>query len=136
LTTLRCNLTSKSAAPRPTRRAHTNRRRPPQARGALTSWYDRVHRVLPWRRNPHSRLPAAPSPAPDQPAAGDKGGATGKGGKGVASRSKDEKGGGGDVVVEGAPLALPPQEFAYRVWVSEIMLQQTQVATVIPYFQR
>ena len=24
---------------------------------------------------------------------------------------------------------------AYRVWVSEIMLQQTQVATVIPYFQ-
>lgn len=25
---------------------------------------------------------------------------------------------------------------AYRVWVSEIMLQQTQVATVIPFFQR
>ena len=24
----------------------------------------------------------------------------------------------------------------YRVWLSEIMLQQTQVATVIPYFQR
>ena len=24
----------------------------------------------------------------------------------------------------------------YRVWVSEIMLQQTQVQTVIPYFQR
>src|SRR5690606_27970939 len=24
----------------------------------------------------------------------------------------------------------------YRVWISEIMLQQTQVATVIPYFQR
>ena len=24
----------------------------------------------------------------------------------------------------------------YRVWVSEVMLQQTQVATVIPYFQR
>ncbi|MDH5262548.1 MAG: hypothetical protein OEX74_14190, partial [Gammaproteobacteria bacterium] len=24
----------------------------------------------------------------------------------------------------------------YRVWVSEIMLQQTQVATVIPYFNR
>ena len=28
-----------------------------------------------------------------------------------------------------------PRE-AYRVWLSEIMLQQTQVATVIPYFQR
>jgi adenine-specific DNA glycosylase len=25
---------------------------------------------------------------------------------------------------------------AYPVWVSEIMLQQTQVATVIPYFER
>ncbi|GAB2566414.1 A/G-specific adenine glycosylase [Dyella jejuensis] len=25
---------------------------------------------------------------------------------------------------------------AYRVWLSEIMLQQTQVATVVPYFQR
>ncbi|HVK99082.1 MAG TPA: A/G-specific adenine glycosylase, partial [Dongiaceae bacterium] len=24
----------------------------------------------------------------------------------------------------------------YRVWVSEIMLQQTQVNTVIPYFER
>jgi A/G-specific adenine glycosylase len=24
----------------------------------------------------------------------------------------------------------------YRVWVSEIMLQQTQVSTVIPYYQR
>ena len=33
---------------------------------------------------------------------------------------------------------LPWQENAssYRVWISEIMLQQTQVATVIPYFQR
>ncbi|MCP5329420.1 MAG: A/G-specific adenine glycosylase [Pseudomonadales bacterium] len=33
---------------------------------------------------------------------------------------------------------LPWQESPspYRVWVSEIMLQQTQVATVIPYFQR
>src|SRR5262245_4718884 len=28
------------------------------------------------------------------------------------------------------------QADAYRVWVSEIMLQQTQVATVIPYFLR
>ena len=24
----------------------------------------------------------------------------------------------------------------YRVWISEIMLQQTQVATVIPYYER
>jgi adenine-specific DNA glycosylase len=25
---------------------------------------------------------------------------------------------------------------AYRVWISEIMLQQTQVSTVVPYYQR
>ena len=33
---------------------------------------------------------------------------------------------------------LPWQEdkTPYRVWISEIMLQQTQVATVIPYYQR
>ncbi|MGH8161411.1 MAG: A/G-specific adenine glycosylase [Gammaproteobacteria bacterium] len=32
------------------------------------------------------------------------------------------------------PWQHPPQP--YRVWVSEIMLQQTRVATVIPYFER
>ena len=34
--------------------------------------------------------------------------------------------------------SLPWQEnpTPYRVWVSEVMLQQTQVATVIPYYQR
>jgi A/G-specific adenine glycosylase len=31
---------------------------------------------------------------------------------------------------------LQEQGSAYRVWLSEIMLQQTQVATVIPYFER
>ena len=28
------------------------------------------------------------------------------------------------------------QPTPYRVWISEIMLQQTQVATVVPYFER
>lgn len=32
-------------------------------------------------------------------------------------------------------LPWQDQPNAYRVWISEIMLQQTQVATVIPYFQ-
>lgn len=40
-----------------------------------------------------------------------------------------------------APLAMPsaptaPDRNPYAVWVSEIMLQQTQVVTVIPYFHR
>lgn len=33
-------------------------------------------------------------------------------------------------------LPWQQQRSAYRVWVSEIMLQQTQVTTVIPYYQR
>lgn len=33
------------------------------------------------------------------------------------------------------PWRKPPQD-PYKVWVSEVMLQQTQVETVIPYFQR
>lgn len=33
-------------------------------------------------------------------------------------------------------LPWQQQPTAYRVWVSEIMLQQTQVATVIPYYER
>lgn len=33
-------------------------------------------------------------------------------------------------------LPWQQQRSAYRVWVSEVMLQQTQVAAVIPYFQR
>lgn len=35
-----------------------------------------------------------------------------------------------------APADLSPQAFAYYVWVSEIMLQQTQVSRVITYFNK
>ncbi len=34
-----------------------------------------------------------------------------------------------------APPGTPPAD-PYRVWLSEVMLQQTQVATVIPYFEK
>jgi hypothetical protein len=81
-----------------------------EARDALLAWYDRSHRVLPWRRNPHSK----------------------RGDGSDANGSGDASGSG----VKPAPADLAPQAFAYRVWVSEIMLQQTQVATVIPYFER
>ncbi len=33
------------------------------------------------------------------------------------------------------PWQGPPRS-AYRIWIAEVMLQQTQVATVIPYFER
>ena len=34
------------------------------------------------------------------------------------------------------PLPWRKSRDPYRIWISEVMLQQTQVATVIPYFQR
>jgi A/G-specific adenine glycosylase len=44
----------------------------PQIRTALLAWYDEHHRVLPWRRNPHSKrggkaaAGGAPLDAPQQ----------------------------------------------------------------------
>ncbi|HOU92886.1 MAG TPA: A/G-specific adenine glycosylase, partial [Polyangiaceae bacterium] len=37
---------------------------------------------------------------------------------------------------EGRELPWRSDPTPYRVWVSEVMLQQTQVATVLPYFDR
>lgn len=67
-----------------------------QIRSKLLAWYDAQHRVLPWRRTPHSSR-TLPAPAGPHEAA------------------------------SAAPDTLTPQQFAYYVWVSEIMLQQTQV---------
>ena len=39
-------------------------------------------------------------------------------------------------VQEASALALAGVDRGYAVWVSEIMLQQTQVATVIDYYKR
>eukprot|EP00053_Salpingoeca_punica_P015364 m.141351 g.141351 ORF g.141351 m.141351 type:complete len:595 (+) comp16692_c0_seq1:73-1857(+) len=59
---------------------------------ALLQWYDKHHRVLPWRQSV-----AQPSPA-----------------------------------LHGSSV----QQKAYAVWVSEIMCQQTQIATVLAYYER
>ncbi|RMZ55185.1 hypothetical protein APUTEX25_005463 [Auxenochlorella protothecoides] len=78
----------------------------PQLRASLLDWYDANHRVLPWRRNPHSRLP--PSALAAAAAAG----------------------------FHPAPEGLPLDETIYRTWVCEVMSQQTQVARVAEYFGR
>ncbi|KAG0563419.1 hypothetical protein KC19_8G029700 [Ceratodon purpureus] len=85
-------------------------------RTGLLSWYDRNHRVLPWRINLHSCFenPSYSGGEHDEIC---------KGGKKEASSSGDAA-----TDFEG--------ERAYAVWVSEIMLQQTRVATVISYYQR
>lgn len=68
-----------------------------QARAGLLAWYDANHRILPWRRNPHSQLPR----------------------EAVEAARKEGR--------EGAPLDLPTNQFIYWVWVCEVMSQQTQV---------
>jgi hypothetical protein len=81
-----------------------------------------VHRVLPWRRNQHSQLEQQQQQGKDNELQ-----------QGILDGAA---GGEGSGCVKPAPAELPSQEFAYYVWVSEIMLQQTQVATVISYFNR
>jgi hypothetical protein len=66
-----------------------------QIQSQLLGWYDKSHRALPWRRNPHTQTAAADDP--------------------------EHK----------ALLELPQQQMIYRVWISEIMCQQTQVSTTL-----
>ena len=77
-----------------------------QIRGCLLDWYDASHRVLPWRRNPHSRL--GPEPLAAAAAVG----------------------------LKPAPTDLPDNEFIYYEWVSEVMCQQTQISRAAEYFTR
>ena len=66
-----------------------------QIQSQLLGWYDKSHRALPWRRNPHTQTAAADDP--------------------------EHK----------ALLELPQQQMIYRVWLSEIMCQQTQVSMTL-----
>lgn len=84
-------------------------------RTALLAWYDRHHRQLPWRSHPH-RQAAAQEQAPPPAAA-------------AAPASWVSC-----AVDAAAPPGLAAHDFAYGVWVSEVMLQQTQVARGQVYF--
>ncbi|KAI9217568.1 DNA glycosylase [Blastocladiella britannica] len=75
-------------------------------RAAMLAWFDANRRDLPWRRYGPPAV-AASQPTPSA-----------------------------DADVQPVPDAVSPGQRAYEVWVSEIMCQQTQVATVIPYYQR
>jgi hypothetical protein len=66
-------------------------------REKLLDWYDTHHRILPWRRNPHSKLDPAVAAA-------------------AAAEGRT-----------GAALDMPLNQFIYSVWVCEVMSQQTQV---------
>lgn len=97
-------------------------------REALLGWY-RVHRrKLPWRGDP-------PPYSNDEPTTkrkknrGDKNQTTIQGffsGKTPASSKTSTS--------EESATSIPVEVSGYGVWVSEIMLQQTRVETVIPYY--
>jgi A/G-specific adenine glycosylase len=78
-----------------------------QLRTSLLSWYDENHRVLPWRRNPHSKLSST-----------------------IVDEYRIKQG------IVPAPLDLDQDTFIYYVWVCEIMSQQTQVSRVCEYFTK
>lgn len=78
----------------------------PRLQKALLEWYDANHRVLPWRRNIHSKL------------------------------GEDTVEGYRKQGLVSAPLDLPDDDFIYYVWVCEIMSQQTQVSRVCEYFTK
>lgn len=87
--------------------------RPASFRRALLAWYDRAKRDLPWRTPAQQSQPPLqkqPTNCPRHPAA-------------VA-------------VAEFSDAARRPCADFYRVWVSEMMLQQTRVEAVIPYYER
>ena len=86
----------------------------PRLKDELLAWYDKSHRILPWRRNFHSQH-APPPPGPR--------------GDGAEPR---EYWAGCDTA--GAPANVPLHQYAYGVWVSEVMSQQTQIERVAQYW--
>ena len=94
-----------------------------QSASDLVGWFRASARVLPWRTDQASWF------RPDQAAWGQ---------PALMVRETPP----GPLSVPGGPrsdasgAALEPRRDPYRTWIAEIMLQQTQVATVIEYYRR
>ena len=106
--------------------------RAPEARRALLEWYDENHRVLPWRRNAFSKHCEPTDAVTD---ADD------------ASRAMTANEDPVETAklywrldhlcaTRGAARDVPTEQYAYGVWVSEIMSQQTQIERVATYWRR
>ncbi len=113
---------------------------PPRAyriRLALVEWYRARRRKLPWRGDagPYDGSTAGyGSAAAGNKRKGEDGVSAGKRKKAAKKQSAKKK---KDSNTEdaGAMISNEPREVtAYGVWVSEIMLQQTRVEAVIPYY--
>ncbi|RLN95840.1 hypothetical protein BBJ28_00013192 [Nothophytophthora sp. Chile5] len=115
-------------------------------RTALLVWYDAHRRKLPWRGDPPPYLTTAIHTSQKKKAAA--GGKRGKldafwkaPSKGQEQQDAEEDA-AADTKIEanaglGEKLAIAPRKVEpYETWVSEIMLQQTRVDTVVDYFLR
>ncbi|GAQ86466.1 putative A/G-specific adenine DNA glycosylase [Klebsormidium nitens] len=108
-------------------------------RKGLLRWYDRNHRELPWRINPHSQLKKTDlSDATDTVQEVPSKKRQKQGGKRVAPQ--EGPAGVPDTVLKESVLELAKAEGvenrAYAVWVSEVMCQQTRVVVVMDYFRK
>ena len=108
----------------------------PSARRDLLKWYDQHHRILPWRRNKFSKH-CLPREKTDLSAV-----------KGEEILGPEPQTLANpqtlataalywaDVETAGSPCDVPTDQYAYGVWVSEIMSQQTQIERVAVYWRR
>ncbi|BBM97573.1 A/G-specific adenine glycosylase [Marchantia polymorpha subsp. ruderalis] len=130
-------------------------------RSCLLSWYDEHHRTLPWRQNLHSRhrqdvidcrhdeLRRPKDEVEEEDKEKGPGGQAGvdpkdlKGGQAVGKKETRNK--SRRAISDEGPksdrqdlskILVTDDQRAYEVWVSEMMLQQTRVATVIEYYNR
>ena len=112
--------------------------RAPETRRALLEWYDENHRVLPWRRNAHSKhckpidaigtgSTARADALEDDHADKTRSNQLAK----LYWRVDDHT-----CATRGAARDVPAEQYAYGVWVSEIMSQQTQIDRVATYWRR
>ena len=86
------------------------RERAPRARASLLEWYDANHRVLPWRRNARSTHAPPPDPPSEESLA-----STGS----ALERARAHWRG---VAETGASAGVPPEQYAYGVWVRRVLL--------------
>ncbi|KAJ7548610.1 hypothetical protein O6H91_07G019200 [Diphasiastrum complanatum] len=114
-------------------------------RGKLLDWYDKNHRVLPWRENLHSKLDLGDkyeqiASLPNISLMHKKDPVRRKSKKPKVEANARKMGSKtslqGQKLGSGCDKFETEEKLAYSVWVSEVMLQQTRVETVIPYFQR
>ncbi|KAL3700129.1 hypothetical protein R1sor_018151 [Riccia sorocarpa] len=105
-------------------------------RTSLLSWYDENHRILPWRHHPSDSREEEKEIEVENGRCMQGGSANSTHGLRTAKRSRKK----GAKLQSGSSCVSKSSEIeeqrAYEVWVSEMMLQQTRVATVIEYYRR